>query len=512
MKRTGSLHPRLAMLCGAILLAFAGCGTDPVAPKGATGSLSLDLSVAGDFEIDEVTWTISGEGMPDMSDIIDTSAPGSTASVEVFGLPPGIGYVIDMQATSTDGELTCEGSGTFGIEVGAVTYVHVMLNCERPARLGGVRANGKLNLCAELTKVVVSPLQTSVGGIVDLESAAVDEEGDLVATLWTSESGQIADPTAANTTYTCTEAGDDQITITVSDDGFDYCLSEWTVPVSCVATIYATGQLLTPGDPDIPFGEPGHDDTRENFVYAIDPATGIATPVSPATTGLPAALAGEGPSRLLGFASGQLVEIEPTTGAQTPIGENNGLTATGLDVTADGRGFLLPFNDDFDTQQLHGIDLETGDATPIGSLTAVGDAIDEAAGNEPGTSLPFVIGLSSIGDNVYGVDLDSNSLIEIDSEQGSVSVVGDVGAVGSVGGGAYSGFAAMTGVDEDADGEFDALFGNVNFFDDDGDPETQVVRLGGVARYDLDDGTWSLVGTNPGVIFFGFASNPAPAP
>ncbi|MEM8605777.1 MAG: hypothetical protein AAGF92_01630 [Myxococcota bacterium] len=510
MNRNEILQIRTAMLCGAVLLAFAGCASDDGASENATGSLSLDLTVAGVFEIDEVAWTISGGDMADMSGTIDTSAPGSTASVEVFGLPPGTDYLIDMQATSTDGALTCEGSSTFDIAVGAVTEVHVMLNCEKPTRFGAVRVDGKLNLCAELTKVVVSPLQTSVGGSIDLRSEAVDEEGDAVEYLWTSGSGQIDDPTAADTTYTCTGAGDDQITISVSDDGFDYCSSEWTVAVSCVAPIYATGQLLTPGDPDIPFGEPGHDDTRENFVYAINPATGIATPVSPATTGLPAALAGEGASRLLGFTGGQLVEVEPTTGVQTPIGENNTLNATGLDVTADGRGFLLPFDDDFNTQQLHGLDLETGSATPIGSPTAVGDAIDAAAGDAPGTSAPFVIGLSSIGDTVYGVDLDTNSLIAIDSEQGSVSVVGDIGAVGSVGGGVYSGFAAMTGVDEDADGEFDALFGNVNFFDDDGDPDTQSVRLGGVARYDLDDGTWSLVGTNPGVIFFGFASNPAP--
>lgn len=278
-------------------------------------------------------------------------------------------------------------------------------------------------------------------------------------------------------------------------------------------TIYATGQLLIPGDPAIPPGQPGHDDTRQNFVYAIDSTTGVATPISPATTGLPSALAGAGSSRLLGFRNGQLLEIEPTTGAQAPIGANNGLNSTGFDVTDDGRGFLLPLDAAFQTQQLHAIDLATGVPTPIGgSATAIGDAIDLAAGSPPGTSEPFVIGLGSVGDAIYGVDLDSLSLIAIDSILGSVSVIGSVGAVGSVGGGAYSGFAAMTGVDEDGDGRFDALFGNVNFFDHDGDPTTPTLRLGGVARYDLGDGTWSLVGTNPGVIFFGFASNPVPEP
>jgi len=237
MTRTGSPYARLSMLCGAILLAFAGCATDPVASDGATGSLSLDLTVAGDYEIDEVAWTIRGGEMPDMSGAIDTSAPGSTASVEVFGIPQGTGYTIDMQATSTDGELTCAGSTQFDVGVDVATDVHVMLNCEKPARFGAVRVDGKLNLCAELTKAVVSPLQTSVGSSIDLQSEAVDEEGDEVEYLWTAESGQVDDPTAANTAYTCTEAGDDQITITVSDDGFDYCSGHWTVPVTCVETV-----------------------------------------------------------------------------------------------------------------------------------------------------------------------------------------------------------------------------------------------------------------------------------
>lgn len=44
--------------------------------------------------------------------------------------------------------------------------------------------------------------------------------------------------------------------------------------------IYASGQRLTQA-------LPGHNDIRENFIYAIDPLTGVATPVSPQTSGLP---------------------------------------------------------------------------------------------------------------------------------------------------------------------------------------------------------------------------------
>jgi hypothetical protein len=269
--------------------------------------------------------------------------------------------------------------------------------------------------------------------------------------------------------------------------------------------------LLTPGDPAIPPGQPGHDDTRENFVYAIDTVTGEATAVSPVTTGLPSAMAGTIDQRLLGFKSGQLSELDPKTAGLTPIGADNGLSATGFEVLPGGQGFLTPFNDDFDTQQLFALDIATGAASPIGSsATAIGDAIDTAAGNPLGTARPFIISLGAVGETLYGVDLDTNSLVSLDPETGSAGVVGDVGAVGSVtnGDATYSGFAALTGVDEDADGAFDALFGAVNFVND----GTDTLRLGGVARFDLADGTWQLVGTNPGVIFFGFGSTPVPEP
>ncbi|MEM8681114.1 MAG: hypothetical protein AAGF97_17345, partial [Planctomycetota bacterium] len=176
------------------------------------------------------------------------------------------------------------------------------------------------------------------------------------------------------------------------------------------STIYATGQLLIPGDANIPPGQPGHDDTRENYVYHISTLTGLATPVSPVTTGLPAALAGTIDQRLLGFANGQLSEVDPFTGGQTPIGASNGLTATGLEILPDDRGFLTPFDDNFDTQQLFGLDIATGAAVPLSaSTTEIGDAIDNAAGNPVGTSRPFIIGLGAVGDQLYGVDLDTNS-------------------------------------------------------------------------------------------------------
>ncbi len=273
------------------------------------------------------------------------------------------------------------------------------------------------------------------------------------------------------------------------------------------ATIYASGQRLIPAVP----GE--HDDLRENFIYAIDSSTGIATPVSPETRGLPSALAGTVDQRLLGFASGgQLVEIDPLTANLTPIGSANGLTSTGFDILDDQRGFLIPFDSSGNTQQIYDLDLATGMATPKGSATAVGDAIDETRGTPLGTAEPFIISLGSVENQLYGVDLNSDSLINLNPDTGEAAVVGSVGAVSSGDRSIYSGFAALTGADTNQDGSFDTLFGNVNFIDSDNDPDTPSERLGGIAHFNLTDGSWELVGTNPGVIFFGFASSPTSVP
>ncbi|BAM04551.1 hypothetical protein [Phycisphaera mikurensis] len=269
------------------------------------------------------------------------------------------------------------------------------------------------------------------------------------------------------------------------------------------ATFFATGQLLEPGDPAITPGQPGHDDTRSNFLYAVDTVTGRATPVGPATTGLPPALGGTPDGRLLGFRGGQLLELDTSNGDATAVGGPAGISAFGFDVLGDGRAFAFTTSDD----ALYGIDTTTGAASLVGSAGAVNAALAAAGATDPDA---FIISLASVGDDLYGWDLDTGSLIRFAADTGAASVVGALGAAGRVGGGALSGGAALTGVDEDADGRFDALFGNVNFLNPDGPEGT--VRLGGVARFDLTDGTYDIVGINEGVIFFGFGSSPVPEP
>ncbi len=242
-------------------IAMLGCATD--AQQGEAGSLSLDLVIVGDTEIDEVQWTITQGEEVIKSGTVNTSAPGATASVEAYGLEPG-NYTIMMEAVSTDGETTCKGSTMFSIEVGQVTEVHVMLSCKAPRRFGAVRANGEFNICPVLMWADVSPLETSVGNDIDLSAVASDEEGDAIAYMWSSGSGLIANPTAASTTYTCTEVGNDVIVILVTDDDGAYCMDMHSVPITCVA-----------GDGNPCDGVICEDTGNECTTAACNPGTGL---------------------------------------------------------------------------------------------------------------------------------------------------------------------------------------------------------------------------------------------
>ncbi|MGB8223183.1 MAG: hypothetical protein WCF10_11395, partial [Polyangiales bacterium] len=255
-------HLLSLVLSTVFAVAFAGCATDS-SPSQNTGSLNLNLELAEGVTINQVDWTISGGDMAPMSGTIDTSAPGATASVEVFGLPPGEGYLVELEAVDESGEVTCKGDAQFDVEVGVATDVMVFLNCKRPTRLGGVRVNGKFNICAELSKVVVSPLQTSVGNNIDLSAQTIDVEGDAVAIMWSATGGSIGDSSAAQTTYTCGEVGQQSITVTVSDDDFEYCMADWTVAVTCVE-----------GQGDLCEGVTCEDDGNECTAESCNPATG----------------------------------------------------------------------------------------------------------------------------------------------------------------------------------------------------------------------------------------------
>jgi hypothetical protein len=199
----------------------------------------IDLDVSSDVEglelvINEVLYKISGNGLdPAITGTIDTSDPHFSIALL---LPAGEDYLVELEATSEDGETTCRGYKKFDVIVGEHTQVDVPLHCPLGQRFGAVLADGWFNICAEVTDRVVAPLETTVGHTIIVTSAAEDDDGDNddIQYSWTAITGSFDDPSAESTFYTCEQEGTDEITLTVSDDHFEYCNDSWSVPVECV--------------------------------------------------------------------------------------------------------------------------------------------------------------------------------------------------------------------------------------------------------------------------------------
>lgn len=267
------------------------------------------------------------------------------------------------------------------------------------------------------------------------------------------------------------------------------------------ATIYASGRNTVATN--YPVG---------NYYYSIDTNTGIATPISPAlSTAAPTGLGAVG-SQLVGFKDGTHGTVNPFTGTFTPVGTNNGLTLSGYEVF-NGYGYGVPSSGT--ERRLQQIDITTSMTVAIGTGNSIGSTMDVFYGNLAGTNSPSILSLGSVGNTLYGVNSGTgkNNLFALDTITGGATILGTPNAVATSGnpGATYSGFAALTGVDENGDGIYDSLYGNVNFYNPDGSGPAAEQNYGGVVKYDLANGTWNLVGSNSGILFFGFGS-PVPEP
>jgi hypothetical protein len=177
--------------------------------------------------INEVLYKISGNGLdPALTGILPAA----------LLLPAGEGYLVELEATSEDGETTCRGFENFDVTAGKHTQVDVRLDCSTGQRFGQLLADGWFNICAEVIDRVVAPLETTVGHTIIVTSAAEDDDGDSddIQYSWTAITGSFGDPSAESTFYTCEQEGTDEIKLTVSDDHFEYCNDSWSVPVECV--------------------------------------------------------------------------------------------------------------------------------------------------------------------------------------------------------------------------------------------------------------------------------------
>ena len=228
---------RNALALTAIACASVAGACDRAEPGAANvtsdvGSISLALNLSPSVVVGAVQYSLTGNEIVPIAGVIDVMSPGATPTVAIGGVRAGVGYLVELQAQSVDGQTSCDGTGTVDVVAGLTSSVTVIMQCRGPATDGQVVVSGGFNNCPHLTSYTGSPIAVSVGGNITVSAAASDVDGDSLSYAWASVTGgTFTNPASPSTTFTCSAEGVMTLTVTVSDG---MCPDSATIPITCV--------------------------------------------------------------------------------------------------------------------------------------------------------------------------------------------------------------------------------------------------------------------------------------
>jgi hypothetical protein len=212
------LSKAIALGLFAALGATAGClhGAPSQNPSEETGTVGVQLTLPGGEVLDTLSWQVlSGTTVVQSGQV--NVADSQTLSFLVSGLESGA-YTITLTGTSTDGTVTCAGSGTFTVIARGTARASINLQCATgPVDAGSVSVTATLNSCATWQSLSASPSEVNVGGTVTLNATATAPAAAALTYQWSAPSGTFGSPTAATTTFTSTTPGPVTVTLLVGD-------------------------------------------------------------------------------------------------------------------------------------------------------------------------------------------------------------------------------------------------------------------------------------------------------
>lgn len=197
-------------------------------PDALTSRLALVLPASAN--ISSVDYLVrSSASVTLAAGTIDVSRAGATLSLDLV-LAPGIGDVVELDATTSTGAACSGTSAPFDVTSGQPAFVGLTLVC------GGDQPGS--SSCPDIQSWTVTPVQAATpgGAIAVAVSATAPGATDLLFYAWIATSGGFVDPSAAATLYTCTTVGAQTLTLTVRDSGSSPpCAATASFLVSCVA-------------------------------------------------------------------------------------------------------------------------------------------------------------------------------------------------------------------------------------------------------------------------------------
>jgi hypothetical protein len=226
------------MLCLALALVGGACTPGPLGEEGspATGSVRLALEIQPGVTVSTADYRITGPGSLVVKGTVDVG-DSADVSVPIPGLPPGMGYDVQVQAWASDDMTLCRGESAFIIVDSAPSMVLVHLDCQKPPQ-GDLMVQGSFRVCPVLEGIGASPGEVLVGASLSL-SATVRVPDDRLgppAFKWQSTSGSLTGGSWADQIFTCTAAGPATVRVTTSDANKDpECEEAMQLTVGCTA-------------------------------------------------------------------------------------------------------------------------------------------------------------------------------------------------------------------------------------------------------------------------------------
>jgi len=204
--------------------------------SGGVGEIHLALSLPNGMSISSVNWQVlSSMGMTIIQGTINTSDPNLPPSV-ITGIPTGVNDTVSMSAMTNTG-VACSGTSmAFNVVAGQAVNVPVNITCGSTmagSGLGSAVITATVvagDACPVVTAYSLSPASaTSPSGQIAVSVAGNDPDmGDTISFAWSATAGTFASASSASTTYTCTTAGMQTLTVAITDDH---------TPTPCTTTI-----------------------------------------------------------------------------------------------------------------------------------------------------------------------------------------------------------------------------------------------------------------------------------
>ena len=162
-----------------------------------------------------------------------------TASVTVRGIPAGKKYEVQLDASTSDGTVTCAGSIEVDVTGGKTSEAAVNMQCSDTRSTGTVSISGTFDNCPAITAAAAMPVTAAAKGVINLQATGADLDGDGLTFRWRQSTdvgtlGAVAmtSTRSATSTFTCDAVGMTTLTVTASDGTCDDSAS---ISITCTS-------------------------------------------------------------------------------------------------------------------------------------------------------------------------------------------------------------------------------------------------------------------------------------